>query len=167
MKWINFIITVLVLTLINAGSVMEFISISSMDIRPNLLIPALAFFAYISNRRDAIIASFVIGFMFDISGHTMGPAMLAFGIVGSSFSSMRGVLLMDRKRNRFVAIFIMSVLIMVIIDMLTTFKTGRHMSNPFLSIPLSSLYTAIVGAFLWQIFDFTAVILGVKKRNSR
>ncbi|MFI4910645.1 MAG: rod shape-determining protein MreD [Sedimentisphaeraceae bacterium JB056] len=167
MKWINFVVTVLVVTLINAGSVMELITISSLDIRPDLLVAALAFFAYISDRRDAIIASFMIGFMADISGSTMGPAMIAYGIVGVSFSAMRDVLLMDRVRNRIFAIFLISVCIMAIIDTLNAFKIGQHIAKPYLAIPLSSVYTALIGAFLWQIFDFSAVLLGVKKKNIR
>lgn len=167
MKWISFIITVLVITLINAGSAIELISISSLEIRPDLLIAVLAFFAYAFNRRDSIIVAFMVGFMADISGATMGPFMIAFGVIGVCLSSVRDVLLMDRRRNRVVAIFVMSFLIMIIVDILTGIKTGQHITKPLISIPLCSLYTAIVGSFLWSVFDFTAIMLGIKKRNSR
>ncbi len=167
MKWLNFIITIMAVTLINAGSVMGFITISNLEIRPDLLIAALAFFAYISDRRDAIITSFMTGFMADISGSTMGPAMIAFGIVGVCFSALRDVLLMERRRNRFGAIFLMAMAVMLIIDLLTALKTGQHITRPYLVIPLCSFYTALVGAFIWPTFDFMAVVLGVKKRNPR
>lgn len=167
MKWINFIITVMVVTLINAGSAMELITISKLEIRPDLLIGALAFFAYISDRRDAIIASFMVGFMADISGSTMGPSMIAFGIVGVSFSALRGVLLMERRRNRIAAIFLMAVVIMILVDLMTAIKTGRHLTKPFVTIPMASFYSAVVGGFAWPIFDFSAVLLGVKKPNFR
>jgi rod shape-determining protein MreD len=167
MRWFYFAATVLVLTLINAGSVIELITVSSFDIRPDLLIPALAFFACIFDRRDAIIASFMIGFMADISGTTMGPALVAYGIVGSSFSSMRDVLLMDRKRNRFMAVFLISLFVMAIVDILTGIKTGQHISRPFVTVPLSSFYTAIIGVMLWQILEVTAVLFGVKKKSLR
>ena len=167
MKWLNFIIIVLATTLVNAGSTMNLIAIGSLEIRPNLLVVALAFFAYILERRDAVIAAFMIGFMADISGATMGPSMLAFGIIGSSFSAMRDLLIMQRRRNRFVAISLMSVCIMIIIDILTFYKTGSQITKPLITIPLSSLYTALAGAFLWYVFDFISVIFGAKKRNTR
>jgi len=166
MKWLNFVVIVLTVTLINAGSAMDLITIGSLELRPNLLIAVLAFFTYISERRDAIIAAFMTGFMADISGSTMGPAMLAFGIVGTCFSAMRNLLLMQRRRNRVAAIFLMSVCVMILVDLLTLIKTGRQLPKPFITIPLNSIYTALVGAFLWYIFDFISVALGAKKRNS-
>ena len=167
MKWINFVLTIMTVTLINAGSVMGLITISSLDIRPDLLIAALAFFAYISDRRDAIITSFMVGFMADISGSTMGPSMIAFGIIGVCFSALRDVLLMERLRNRIVPIFLMSMGAMIIVDLLTAIKTGQHIARPYLTIPLCSVYTAAVGAVIWPLLDIIAVMLGVKKRNSR
>ncbi len=167
MKWLNFIVTIMIVTLINAGSIMRLITIGSFEIRPDLLIAALAFFAYISDRRDAIITSFMVGFMADISGSTMGPSLIAFGIVGVCFSAMRDVLLMDRRRNRVGAIFLMSIAVMIIVDILTAMKTGHHIARPYSTIPLGSLYTAVVGAIIWPVFDFMAVLLGVKKRNPR
>ncbi len=167
MKWFNFAITVLAAALVNAGSVMELITISQFQIRPNLMIAALAFFTYTSSRRDAIIAGFLVGFMADISGSTMGPSMVAYGIVGSGFSAMRDILLMDRKRNRMAVIFVMSVCVMILVDILTGMKTGQHIAKPLITIPFRSLYTAVIGALLWYVFDFTAMLLGVKKKHSR
>lgn len=167
MKWLNFIIIVVVITLINAGSVMGLLSISSLQIRPNLLIAVLAYFAYISERRDVIITSFMVGFMADISGATMGPSLIAFGIVGVSFAAMRDVLLMERRRNRVVTIFLMSVAVMIIADMLTSMKINQHITRPLVTIPLNALYTAIAGAFLWQAMEFISSVLGVKKYDNR
>ncbi len=82
MRWMRFSIFLLVVTLLNAGNLLNTISVSSLNIRPNLLVILLVFFAGSCPGFEAITASFAIGFAADISGPVMGPAFLSFGLFG-------------------------------------------------------------------------------------
>lgn len=83
MHWIRFTILLLVVTLLNAGNLLNVISVSSLNITPDLLLILLVFFASSCAGPEAIIASFAIGFARDISGQVMGPAFVSFGVFGS------------------------------------------------------------------------------------
>ena len=91
MRWMRFSIFLLVVTLLNAGNLLNTISVSSLNIRPNLLVILLVFFAGSCPGFEAITASFAIGFAADISGPVMGPAFLSFGLFGWLLRQLRKI----------------------------------------------------------------------------
>ncbi|MBW1869979.1 MAG: rod shape-determining protein MreD, partial [Deltaproteobacteria bacterium] len=88
LRWIRFLVFLLLATLLNAGNVLNTISVTGLHIKPDLLLIALVFFSINIATTDAIAASFAIGFAADISSGTMGPCMIAFGVVGSFISQL-------------------------------------------------------------------------------
>jgi rod shape-determining protein MreD len=80
MRWFRFSLFVIAVTLIQAGLV-DIISL--VNVRPDLLLILLVFFAIYCDTTEAIISSFAIGFAADIIGSAMGPQMISFGLFGT------------------------------------------------------------------------------------
>ncbi|MHC4844352.1 MAG: hypothetical protein ACYTEE_11165 [Planctomycetota bacterium] len=59
MRWVRFAILVLLTALLQAGLV-DILSLTSLNIKPDLLLVLMVFFAVFSNTKDAIITSFLL-----------------------------------------------------------------------------------------------------------
>ena len=165
MKWLFFFVVAIIVTLLNASGLMEFVEISKFDIRPDFLILLLAFFSYSYSKYDAMIAAFSLGFLADISGATMGPAMLAYLALGTLFSNSRELLNMDGFRSRAFSIFFLALLAGILELLMTEIKVDSHVVKPLLTIPAGALYTAIVSAALWPLMMFNARLFGLKAKR--
>ena len=75
---------ILAATVIGASEVMDVISVTDQNIKPNLLLILLVYFAISCDSYDAIICSFAIGLAADITGTLIGPYFLSFGIIGTA-----------------------------------------------------------------------------------
>ncbi|MBN1456474.1 MAG: rod shape-determining protein MreD [Sedimentisphaerales bacterium] len=172
MKWIRFTILLLILTLLNSGNLLNFISLGSSNVRPDLLLIFLLFIGANCESNEAIIASFVIGFAADISGASMGPYMVSFGLFGSAVSQMRKVVLMRRMTHQALAIFVLSVIAGGLAELLGAIKLNTGTANIFSVILGTSVYSAVVGPLIWQLFSLLAGWLNVsdkqyKRQSSR
>jgi len=172
MRWLRFTILLLIVTLLNSGNLLNFMSMGSSNIRPDLLLILLLFLGANCESNEAIIASFVIGFAADISGTSMGPYMVSFGLFGSALSQIRKVILMRRMTHQAIAIFVMSVVAGGLAELLGAVKLGAGTSNIFSVIVGTAFYSAIVGPLIWQLFSLLAGWLNVsdkqyKRQSSR
>ncbi|ARN57603.1 rod shape-determining protein MreD [Sedimentisphaera salicampi] len=165
MKWLFFSITAGIAVLLNSSAAIGYIEISRFDIRPDLMVPLLGFFCYSLSRRDAITAAFALGFLADVSSITMGPHTLAFLVAGTFFSNAREFLSMDRVRNRAAAIFFLAIVIDILVIPLTGLKTEVQIIKPHLTLPAEAVYTAVIGAVIWQINIYAAGLFGVKRKR--
>ena len=159
MHWIRFFTILLIVTVLNTGNLLNTIAIGSLNIRPDLLLILLIFFAANSPVLDAVIASFAIGFAADISGAAMGPHIVCFGLIGSAISQMRKVVIMKRMIHQAGAIFFAALFAGVLIQILTYIKTDIAASNIYRVISATALYSAIVGPVVWGIFGQNAKIM--------
>ncbi|MHC5059770.1 MAG: rod shape-determining protein MreD [Planctomycetota bacterium] len=166
MRWIRFSIVLVVLTLLNAGNMLNTVSLSSYSLRPDLLLILLVFISINCERTDAIIASFVIGFAADISGSAIGPFTVAFGVIGSMFSQLRKVVIMKRMIHQGLAIFVTGLITGALAYLLTFFKTGDTGSNVFVVLVGSCFYSALVGPVVWLGLSAVSGWLGVRKHRS-
>ena len=85
MRWIRFAALVLGASVLQAG-LMDMLSLGRPDIKPNLLLILLVFFASRCNATDAVITSFAIGFIADLVNpirNVMGPRILSYGLFGT------------------------------------------------------------------------------------
>ena len=105
MRWIRFTIVLFIMTLLNSGNVLNIISVSDLNIRPDVLVILLVFFAVNCRTIDAMVISFAIGFAADISGTCIGPYTITFGLLGSMISQMRKVVIMKKMMHQAMAIF--------------------------------------------------------------
>lgn len=155
MQWLRFAILILVSAILQAGFIM------SLNIRPDLLLIALVFFAIYSNITNAIIASFAIGFASDlIGGSAMGPHMISFGFFGTLLAYLNRVIAVRRKAFQGSVIFITGFLAIGLAAVLANIVKNEPLS-PRLHKDLfgMSLCSAVIGPFL---FLPIAWLMGIK-----
>lgn len=163
MHWIRFSIVLLLVTLLNAGNLLNTIPLIDSNSRPDLLFVLLLFFASNCKTLEAVIASFAIGFAADISGVEMGPHIIAFGLMGSAISQMRRVVAMKRMVHQGCVIFVTALLAGVMVQLLTLIKTGSTPPNAYKVLPVTALYSAILGPLVWSVFSVMSGWLGIRK----
>ncbi len=164
-RWIRFFVFLLLATLLNAGNILNVISVSSLHIKPDLLLITLVFFAINIATTDAIAASFVIGFAADISSGTMGPCMITFGVVGSFISQLQRVVVMKRMIHQAAAIFVIALVAGGMVQLLSSFKTDEAMSNVYRMILGGAAYSAVAGPLVWMFLSRMALWLGAQPRG--
>ncbi len=165
MRWIRFFVFLPLATLLNAGNILNVISVSSLHIKPDLLLITLVFFAINIATTDAIVASFAIGFAADISGGTMGPCMITFGVLGSFISQLQRVVVMKRMVHQATAIFVIALVAGGMVQLLSSFKTDEPMSNVYRMILGGAAYSALAGPLVWMFLSTMALWLGAQPRR--
>ncbi|MHC4477372.1 MAG: hypothetical protein ACYTEL_17125 [Planctomycetota bacterium] len=159
MRWLRFSVLVVFVTVVQA-SLLDRIAVSSLSIKPDLLLILLVFFALYgvprsSQKRraadfdisEAIISSFVIGFFADVIGPSMGPRMISFGILGTVMAQLFRVISLGRMFYQGGAIVLTGVLAGILIHFLTFLK-GQP-STALVVVGWTSLYSAVIGPFLF------------------
>ena len=165
MRWMKFFVFLLLATLLDAGNVLNVISVSGLHIKPDLLLITLVFFAINIAATDAIVASFAIGFAADISGGTMGPCMITFGVLGSFISQLQKVVLVKRMIHQATVIFIIALVAGGMVQLLSSFKTDEPMSNVYRMILGGAAYSALAGPLVWMFLSTMALWLGAQPRR--
>jgi rod shape-determining protein MreD len=163
MRWVRFSIFLLVVTLLHAGNLINTISVSSFNIKPDLLLILLVFLAVNCDPSEAMIVSFAIGFAADISGSSMGPHFISFGLFGFVISQMRKVVIMKRMVHQAAAIAITGLIAGALTQILVFFKTDEAPSNVYVMLVGTSIYSGIIGPVVWLIFSAISGWLGVRK----
>jgi rod shape-determining protein MreD len=134
MRWFRFAVLVLLATVLQASF------FADLNIKPDLLLILLVFFAVYCNTSDAIICSFTIGFAADLIGRTMGPQMISFGLFGTALAYLHQVIAIRKMSYQFLAIFITAL----------NFIKGEPIPpNIYTALFGIALYSALVGPFLF------------------
>src|SRR3989339_59208 len=150
MRWLRFTVFLLVITVIQAGLI-ERLGITALNIKPNLHLVILVFFAIYGTPSEAIITSFVIGFMADITAPPMGPHTIAYGIFGAAIGYLHAVAAMRYWLSQAIAIFISGLLTGLLVYMLSRLK-GLSSENAAAVIFGASVYSAAIGPLLFRPF---------------
>ena len=103
MHWIRFIILILVAAIVQT-SLVSVMALTEAQIRPNLLLILMVFFAIHCPAQEAIVSAFVIGLFADLIGAGMGPLLLAYGVIGSLISEVRHSLMMRHIPQQMIAV---------------------------------------------------------------
>lgn len=165
MRWIPFTLLLAAATLLNSGNLLNLIAVGSLNIRPDLLLIMMIFFAVQADWRDGVIAAFIIGLAADISGVAMGPHVLTYGLIGAILAQTRRVVIMKRKRHQALSIFVIALIAGVMIQLLTWMKTGV-LTEKFHWIVLgTALYSALAGPIVWWILSTLAPLVFQPKRG--
>ena len=143
MRWFRFAVFVLVVTVLQAGL------LAYWNVKPDLLLILLVFFATYSNSTEAIITSFTIGFAADIISPAMGPQMISFGLFGTLLVYLHRVITIRRMHYQAIEIFIVGFLAGLLAHFLTFLKNQPTGPDVFAVLFGSCLYSAIVGPFLF------------------
>jgi rod shape-determining protein MreD len=163
MRWIRFAVLISLVTVLQA-SLVDIIAIGRSNIKPDLLLILMVFFSLYCNQQEAIITSFTIGFAADIIGSTMGPRIISFGLVGTLLSYLHGVIIIKKMPYQSLVIFISGLLTGVMVNFLTLLKDQSTTTNAYTVLFWTSVYSSIVGPFL---FLPTAWLMRIKAYRSR
>ncbi len=112
MRWLRFAVLILAATILQT-SLTGIIAVTRANIKPDLLLILLVFFAVRCNSTDAVITSFAIGFAADLAGPTlglMGPRTISFGLIGTLVSDLHNVISTRRVVYQAIAILLVGVL---------------------------------------------------------
>lgn len=148
MRWFRFAVFILTVTVLQA-SLLDIIAVTDLNIKPDLLLILLVFFAIYSNTSEAIITSFTIGFAADIIGPEMGPQIIGFGLFGTALAYLHRVIAIKKMAYQSAAIFITGFLAGTVAQLLALLKGQSAVSDVYTVIAGTSLYSAIVGPFLF------------------
>ncbi len=143
MRWFRFVALILVATLLQASL------LAYWNIKPDLLLILLVFFAVYCNSSEAIISSFTIGFAADIISPAMGPQIISFGLLGTALVYLHRVIAIKKMPYQAIAIFITGILIGILTHWLTLLRAEPAAKNIFFILLWTSLYSALVGPFLF------------------
>lgn len=149
MRWLRFAVLVLVATILQTSLVGI---ISFRDIKPDLLVILLVFFAISIDPRDAIVASFAIGFAADLSNPVrdlMGPQIISFGVFGTLLSDVHSVISIQRMMHQAVAIFVIGSLTALVSYLLTFFRAEPAAAHFAAQLLWQPLYSAVIGPLLF------------------
>ena len=151
MRWLRFAVFILIVTVLQA-SLLDIIAVTGLNIKPDLLLILLVFFAIYCNTSEAIITSFTIGFAADIISPAMGamgPQIISFGLFGTALAYLHRVIAIRKMAYQSAAIFITGLLAGVVVHFLTYLKGQPTGSNIYAVLFGTSLYSALVGPFLF------------------
>lgn len=167
MRWIRFSIVLLILTLLNAGNLLNSIAIGKYNIKPDFLLISLVFFAINCNTYEAIIVSFAVGLCRDLSGASMGPYFLTFGVLGSLSSQLRKVVIMKRMIHQGIAVFAMGIIAIMLAQVLSYFKIGKTSIDLLVVLFGTAAYSGLIGPLLWQLLSAISGWMGIEKHSYR
>jgi len=142
-RWFRFAVLLSLVTVLQAGL------LAHWNVRPDLLLILLVFFAIYCDTYDAIITSFTIGFAADIIGSTMGPQIISFGLFGTLLAYLHRVIAIRRMPYQSAVIFVIGLLAGTLTYLLTILKGQSTTSSIYAVLFGTSLYSAIVGPFLF------------------
>ena len=150
MRWIPFIVLVLVGALLEAGNLLNLIALGSWHIRPAVLIVLLVFFAVRCRMREALIAAFIIGLAMDLVGPLMGPHVVSYCLIGGLLKQLSEYFPTRRIFHQVTLILIVYLVAEILAYWLTVLKTGERQENVYQVFLLTASYSACIGPFLWR-----------------
>ncbi len=146
MRWSRFAILIILAAVLQAGF------LARWNIRPDLLLILLVFFAVHSSTTEAIITSFVIGFAADLIGSSMGPQIISFGLFGTLLAYLHRLIAIRKMPYQTAAIFTVGLFAGLLAYLLSRLISQPRIQNAYALIFATSLYSAVVGPFLFLPF---------------
>lgn len=143
MRWFRFAALLVFATLLQAGL------LSNLRYKPDLLLILVVFFSIYCSTYEAIITSFTIGFAYDLIGQSMGPGIIAFGIFGTLLAYLHRVIAIRKMPYQAGAILAIGFLSGISIYYLSLAKGAAHNAGIYKSVFAASIYSGIVGPFLF------------------
>lgn len=154
MRWFRFAVLILAATILQT-SLTGIIAVTKANIKPDLLLILLVFFAVRCNPTDAVITSFTIGFAADLAGPTlglMGPRIISFGLIGTLLSDLHSVLSTRRVVYQAATIFVVGVLTAGLSRLLTLLRAEGAAVSLSAELLWQPFYSAVLGPlFSWPV----------------
>lgn len=139
-------------------SLVDVLAVTEAQIRPNLLLVLMVFFAIHCPAQEAIVSAFLIGLFADLIGSGMGPQLLAFGVIGSLISEVRHIMVMRHIPQQMIVVFVAGFfcgLIAVVLFRIKSCPLPTHMEHLILWQPLYS--ACLAGPLFWVLQQFISL----------
>lgn len=163
MKWLRFAAYTVTIMLLQA-SALEMISVTSMNIKPDLIFISVVFFSIYCSSKEAIVTSFALGLAADIVvGSTMGPYFISFGVIGTLLANTQRIISLRKIPYQAAAIFIGLFSAYTLAFILRIVQASRDSSNLLSVMFTTALYSIVIGPFL---FPVIAWICGINIRRA-
>lgn len=150
MAWFRFALLIVVATVLQTSFIGAAWILRS-DIRPDLLVILLVFFAIRCDSNDAVISSFIIGFAADLASPAsgfMGPRIISFGLFGTLLNNLHNVISIRRFSHQAAAILVMGLVTPVFTQLLAHLRTDPAPLNIARQLFWQPVFSALVGPFL-------------------
>jgi rod shape-determining protein MreD len=148
MSWFRFAVLIIVATILQT-SLIDIFAVTTAEVKPDLLLVLLVFFAVNFTSTNVVITSFTIGFAADIISPTMGPQIISFGLFGTLLSDLHGIIDTRKWPYQSLAIFIVGFLTAALAYLLMFLKAEPTLLNAYTKLFWTPLYSAIIGPFLF------------------
>jgi len=150
MRWWRFAVLIVIATVLQT-SFLGVVWLGRPDIRPDLLLILLVFFAVRCHPNDAVIASFAIGLAADLASPVagfMGPKIISFGLFGTLLSDLNNVISIRRLPFQGVAIFVMGLATTIVAHLLAHLRADPASLNAARELFWQPVLSAFLGPFL-------------------
>lgn len=150
MLWLRFAVLIVGATVLQT-SYRDVAWLGNLNVRPDLLLILLVFFATHAEPREAIIASFVIGFAADLASPAMGfmgPQVITFLLLGTLLNALHNTISLKRLPFQGIAIFAVGILAAILTYVLARLRAQTHVANIAAEFFWQPLVSAVVGPFL-------------------
>ncbi len=143
MRWLRFAVLILLATILQASL------LADLNVKPDLLSILLVFFAISCDIHEAIITSFTIGFAADLIGPAMGPQFISYGLFGTAVAYLHRVIAIKKMPHQAIAIFVTALLADTLAYFLASLKGQPIAPNIYTILLGISLYSSLIGPFLF------------------
>lgn len=150
MRWLRFAVLIVVATVLQTGF-RDVAWLGSPEVRPDLLLILLVYFAIHAEPRDAVITSFSIGFAADLASPAMGlmgPRIISFGLFGTLLSDLHNTISLKRLPFQGAAIFVVGIVTSALTLLLVRLRAEAVAVNAAAEFFWQPLLSAAVGPFL-------------------
>ena len=148
MRWLRFAVLISFVAVLQASVIGE-VTVTRFNIKPDLLLILLVFFATYCNTTEAIITSLTLGFAAYIIGPAMGPQIISFGLAGTALAYLHRVIAIRKMSYQSLAIFVTGLLSGALAHFLTILKSEPAVSNIYAVLFGIPLFSCLVGPFLF------------------
>ncbi len=167
MRWSRFAVFILIVTTLQASIILDWLAVTNLNIKPDLLLVAMVFFAVRCSSYDAIIISFIAGLAADLIGPPIGPHIISFGLLGSLLAHIRGFMIINSTFHQVIAIFITGLLAESLARFLASLAGQPMTINTIGLIFGTAIYSAVIWLFLGWLFSASLRWIGIKQHRFR
>jgi len=164
MRWFRFTVAIVIATVLQT-SLVDVIAVTTADIKPDLLLILLVFFAVHSDPTEAVITAFATGFAADIIGSTMGPQIISFGLFGTLLADLHRVIALRKMSYQALGIFVTGFLTSALALLLAFLASEPVAANTYTKLFWTPLYSAMLGPFLFLPLSWLMRMKGRRRRK--
>ncbi len=163
MRGIYFAILFFIGVILQGGNILNYIALGDFNIKPDILITLLVYFAIRFDGIMAVIAAFMLGFAADIIMLPIGTFIITYVLAGTAISGMKKSSLIGSVIAQALLIFVTVFLILLAsngIKMIADKAVSDHFVYRSFA---TAVYSGLIAPFAIWVADLAAPLFGFKK----